>query len=123
MPVRTEPLQAIVADADGVVTDVLVCDQATADLFAQWFPDLYPDSTWHNVTGMGVGIGWTFDAGRSPAFRPPAPGPDWTWNEDTDSWDAPPPPPDPDPPADEDPPTDPPADPDPAPVDPAPTGD
>jgi hypothetical protein len=91
---RTEPLQAVVRDSDGVVDNVMVCDQATADMFTDM--GLFPTSTLHDVTGLSVGIGWTWADDRTPAFRPPRPTPDATWNDDTDEWDVPEPEPEPD---------------------------
>lgn len=110
---RTEPLQAVVRDSDGVVDNVMVCDQATADLFEDM--GVFPGMTLHDVTGLFVAVGWTYDAERTPAFRPAPPGQGWTWNDDEERWDAPPPDPEPDPDPTPDPAPDPTPDPAPAP--------
>lgn len=92
-----EQLQAVVDDASGIVTNVIVCTQDVATLFESFDPPVFPGATLTDCTGLGVGVGWTHAATRDPAFRPPQPTPDATWNNDSDTWDVPPPPPQPDP--------------------------
>lgn len=94
---KVEPLQAVVDDTTGLVDNVIVCDQATADLFNDMDPAPFPGATLIECGGLGVGVGWTYTEDRTPRFRPQQPGPDWTWDDSDSSWAAPPLPPESDP--------------------------
>jgi hypothetical protein len=83
---------------DGIVTEVLVIEQAVIDTGAFGDPSLWVQTSYNTHGGVHpegrplrknyAGVGYTYDTVRD-AFYAPQPFPSWTLNEDTCLWAAP----------------------------------
>lgn len=84
---------------NGVVTHVIVADQAFIDVYNDGEPGEWLQTSYNTSCGVHVlggiplrknfaGIGFTYDRERD-AFIPPKPFPSWVLNEQTCQWEAP----------------------------------